>query len=733
MQKRKEKTDREARNERRGVIVILAAIMLVMVLSMVAFAVDIGFMMVIRTQLQVAADSGAMAAGNALYLEADEIKALARDYVTEHSAGGRKVTDGEADIEFGIWDVDTDTFTPSADVGNALRVTARRTDAPFFFARVMGKQDFTMEAEAIAMVNPRDIAFVVDLSGSMNDDAEPAWATATVNKEFGSKVGDQVMMNVYADFGYGAFPGKQQHVGSPLGVKSDKWAYAELTDDGGPLTDASVDSKYRIQGSDNEKTRKQKAYQWMIDNQIAKVMPAAKPTPNSANYSYWEKYLDYIIQPVKIKAPTPPKPKPAPTPTPPSTGGPPSGGGGSTGGGGSPGGTPTPAPNPTPPPPPKPKPPTIGRWVPGAEPAGRAVLATVANDPGPWFTATRAFAWGGVTTHLMLKPGTPPVDRGWLPPSQDGDRIHKFNNPNRATFPKAKSNLPKKLRNKIGYQTYVQFMMDHGRDLKPNGTQYVPLSVESPDCPFHTEGTPAGNFSFPPREQPMHAVRRSLIAAMNVALDRNDAVPGMSNRDHVAIVSYDSIQGNKKPVVHQQLTGDYKQAMFAVTKLQAVGDKGASTTTDAGLRVAADILTSKSKGGNARDTSEKIAVLLTDGIPNDFEGSEGGIDDTIDDIADSQSEDDNDIDDIYGGGYYWLDAPLIRTRELRLENRAEVYPVGVGLGTDYEFMDRVARIGGTANAAGQSPRGSGDPEEYEQILTEIFEKIITSPTARLVQ
>jgi hypothetical protein len=62
-----------------------------------------------------------------------------------------------------------------------------------------------------------------------------------------------------------------------------------------------------------------------------------------------------------------------------------------------------------------------------------------------------------------------------------------------------------------------------------------------------------------------------------------------------------------------------------------------------------------------------------------------------------------------------------------------VFPVGVGLGTDYDFMDRLARSGGTADDGGQSPRGSGNPAEYEQRLTDIFEEIITNPQVRLVQ
>ena len=49
------------------------------------------------------------------------------------------------------------------------------------------------------------------------------------------------------------------------------------------------------------------------------------------------------------------------------------------------------------------------------------------------------------------------------------------------------------------------------------------------------------------------------------------------------------------------------------------------------------------------------------------------------------------------------------------------------------YMDRLARLGGTADGGGQSPRGSGNPAEYEQRLSDIFRDIITTPQVRLVQ
>jgi len=88
-----------------------------------------------------------------------------------------------------------------------------------------------------------------------------------------------------------------------------------MTKNNGPLSAGGIPNQYRIRNNDTETTRKQKAYAWIIDYQLARLMPAARPTPNSStSYAYWEKYLDYVIQPVTIR--------------------PSSGGGGGGGGGG---------------------------------------------------------------------------------------------------------------------------------------------------------------------------------------------------------------------------------------------------------------------------------------------------------------------------------------------------------------------------------------------------------------
>ena len=111
-------------------------------------------------------------------------------------------------------------------------------------------------------------------------------------------------------------------------------------------------------------------------------------------------------------------------------------------------------------------------------------------------------------------------------------------------------------------------MVDYGRNLKPDGRNNVPLSLESPLCPLHAEGTPGGTFNFPPRTQPMHSARRAIIAAISVVQERNRNVPE-NLRDWVSIISYDKLDEGG-PRVLQPLTGRYPEAMQASTRLQEI-------------------------------------------------------------------------------------------------------------------------------------------------------------------
>lgn len=137
--------------------------MMTFLLGAVASALDLGYLFLVRTQLQVAADSAAMA-GTAIMIESDgDATATAQSFAGQHLAGSQAVELRRADVEFGTWDFEARQFTPSTPRQNAIRVTARRDETSggevsLFFAQVFGIQSQGVRAEATA-------AFVDDFRG----------------------------------------------------------------------------------------------------------------------------------------------------------------------------------------------------------------------------------------------------------------------------------------------------------------------------------------------------------------------------------------------------------------------------------------------------------------------------------------------------------------------------------------------------------------------------------------
>jgi hypothetical protein len=583
----------------------------------VAFGVDIGYIVLVRAQLQNAVDSAAMAAVPAMIDDVDGVYNAANEYAAKHWAGGQYVALETSDVEIGTWDVEAGTFTPSGgNSGNAVRVTGRRLNVPLFFGAVLGRKSFDAEAQAVAMSNPRDICFVVDLSGSMNDDTEPVWVTSHIDSTYAAEygnVGSDLMQDVYEDFNFGTYPGTLEYLGATLSVPEGSGAYATMTANGGQLAQASIPVAYRILNTDNEATRKHKCYSWIMDTRLTAIMPNALPAIDSTNttsYNYWERYIDYVIR--------------------------------------------------------------------QSSAGSRGTIPSIVNS-----------------TY----------------------RVTGLNNPNGSSYPDIPDDAPNSSRNYFGYKTYVSFMMDLGRDVTAAGT-YTPLSLSSTDCPLHTESVGDDSFSFPPREQPTHASRRSMIAAMQVVEEMNTGIANTNVRDWVSVITFDKTSPG--PVVAQALTGEYDDAKEACASLQAVGDNAASTATESGLIAAHDHITDF-----GRANTGKVVVLLTDGVPNLYSSSGS-------DISSYMSA--NSSSNFYSSGSSnnAKNAPLMQADIMRAGGYY-LYSVGLGLGTDYDFMDRMARMGDTANDDGETFRGSGNPTDYEAVLTDIFEQIIRSPKARLVK
>ena len=113
------------RTKHRGAIVVLAAISLVIAVGFLAFSIDFGYIVVTESELQNAADAGAMSGARALSDGREAAIAAAKTWAGKNIAAGEAVVVADADVEIGLWNVDTATFTPlpedSSDSPDAVR------------------------------------------------------------------------------------------------------------------------------------------------------------------------------------------------------------------------------------------------------------------------------------------------------------------------------------------------------------------------------------------------------------------------------------------------------------------------------------------------------------------------------------------------------------------------------------------------------------------------------------
>ncbi len=157
---------------RRGATLVLMVLLMPVFIGMVAFAVEVGRMAVLRGEIQNAVDAGALAASLRMRQDAgniDQAADAARDYVKRNRVGSAVTIPTNAiQVEIGQWDSTTRTFTATNNSPNSVRVFAQQID-PFLFGRFFGQDSFggTREAIASGASNPLDIMMVLDLSGSM--------------------------------------------------------------------------------------------------------------------------------------------------------------------------------------------------------------------------------------------------------------------------------------------------------------------------------------------------------------------------------------------------------------------------------------------------------------------------------------------------------------------------------------------------------------------------------------
>ncbi len=163
---------------RRGAMLVLVAVTMIILLLGAAFSIDIAYIHMVRAELRTATDAAARAGAETLARTQDQDLARARaiELAAMNSVGGQALTLTTDDIQLGsVQSIGGGRydFIEGAEPLIALRIHGHRDasspDGPvnLFFGRVFTAFNFAPSETATAASSVRDVALVLDVSGSM--------------------------------------------------------------------------------------------------------------------------------------------------------------------------------------------------------------------------------------------------------------------------------------------------------------------------------------------------------------------------------------------------------------------------------------------------------------------------------------------------------------------------------------------------------------------------------------
>jgi Ca-activated chloride channel homolog len=165
---------------RRGAMVVLIAVTLVILLIGAMFSVDVAYMHVVRAELRTATDAAAKAGAATLARTQDSSKAISatKEYARKNAVASQGLGLANSDIELGgvLPTRNRFDFIPGKRPLTAVRVNGRRDQGSIdgtvslFFGKAFNVHDFTPTQMATGAANVRDVALVLDISGSMAAD-----------------------------------------------------------------------------------------------------------------------------------------------------------------------------------------------------------------------------------------------------------------------------------------------------------------------------------------------------------------------------------------------------------------------------------------------------------------------------------------------------------------------------------------------------------------------------------
>lgn len=168
--------------KRKGAIIPLVAVCMVALAGLVAMAIDLGMLMVSKTQAQNVADAMAMTAGRTLDgssgSKLTDATTNAQAVSSASKILGKSVDPADTTLTYGAYHYDTTNHIfipqfPPVDPDNynlvEATVTPSRNSA---FGKIFKMSSLKVSATAIAAHRPRDVTLVLDYSGSMNNESD---------------------------------------------------------------------------------------------------------------------------------------------------------------------------------------------------------------------------------------------------------------------------------------------------------------------------------------------------------------------------------------------------------------------------------------------------------------------------------------------------------------------------------------------------------------------------------
>ncbi len=164
---------------REGSMLVLVSVVMILFMVCAAFCVDIAYMHMVKSELRTAVDASSRAGTETLIRTQDEATAIAAaiQIAEANSVAGNGLTLELSDVSVGEAEPLENgrfEFSPGGDQLNAVSVVGARSasspdgDVGLFFGSVFGVNGFSPTLDSVSAGSVRDIALVLDRSGSMN-------------------------------------------------------------------------------------------------------------------------------------------------------------------------------------------------------------------------------------------------------------------------------------------------------------------------------------------------------------------------------------------------------------------------------------------------------------------------------------------------------------------------------------------------------------------------------------